>query len=63
MSKHMIAAGKVKGTKQRTTCKLGCPGLEIEPGVFSGCSCAEGRLANGGPIPPGFKCDCPNHPE
>lgn len=43
------------------TCPAGCHGLEIEPGVFSGCSCPEGLLANGSPVPAGFVCDCPNH--
>jgi hypothetical protein len=47
----------------RVTCPVACPGMEIEPGVTSGCSCYEGKLANGEPVPEGFACDCPHHPQ
>lgn len=47
----------------RVTCPVACPGMEIEPGVVSGCSCYENKLANGQPIPVGFVCDCPHHPK
>ena len=44
-------------------CAPGCQGVELEPGVYSGCACPEGKLASGAPIPPDFKCDCLRHPE
>ena len=51
------------GKPKAVRCAPGCQGFEIEPGVWSGCSCPDGKLANGEPQPPGFKCDCPRHPE
>jgi thymidylate synthase (FAD) len=44
-------------------CAVGCKGLSLGEGKFSGCSCPDGKLANGGAPPPGFICDCPNHPK
>jgi hypothetical protein len=43
-------------------CPTGCRGIDLGDGNFSGCSCRSGKLANGDPQPPGFVCDCPNHP-
>jgi hypothetical protein len=43
-------------------CEPNCPGAALGNGRFTGCSCAEGLLANGNPTPAGFECDCPNHP-
>jgi hypothetical protein len=54
---------RAKKEPQLTRCLKDCKGNEIAPGKFSGCSCYEGKLANGRKQPKGFKCDCPNHPK
>jgi hypothetical protein len=43
-------------------CPKGCKGVDLGDGNFSGCNCRNRKLANGQKIPPGFECDCPNHP-
>jgi hypothetical protein len=46
----------------RVKCPKDCLGIDLGDGNFSGCNCRSGKLANGQPRPPGFDCDCPNHP-
>jgi hypothetical protein len=43
-------------------CPKGCAGIDLGDGNGSGCGCPGGKLANGQLQPPGFACDCPNHP-
>jgi hypothetical protein len=43
-------------------CAPGCTGIDLGDGNTSGCSCPDGKLANGSPQPHGFACDCPKHP-
>jgi len=42
-------------------CPVNCKGIDLGDGNWSGCSCGEGKLANGQPWPEGWQCDCPQH--
>jgi hypothetical protein len=42
-------------------CPVNCQGIDLGDGNWSGCSCREGKLANGQPWPEGWQCDCPQH--